>query len=241
MDKDFIISVLDVVLRAFSSIVVLFLITRLMGKKQISQLTFFDYVVGISIGSIASEMAATDKVPYFHALTAMIIYALFALFVSIITNKSIKARRFFSGKTYLIIDKGKILEQNLSKVHYDVNDLLSEARNAGYFNISDIEYALLETNGKISFMPKADKSPPTLSDLKIVREEEGLVANVIIDGEIMKENLKQRGFDDVWLKKELKRQKVNNISEVILATADRNGKLEVFRKIKKEKKKTFID
>lgn len=241
MDKDFLTSVLDVAVRAFSSIIVLFLITRLMGKKQISQLTFFDYVVGISIGSIAAEMASTDEVPYLHALVGMIIYALFALTVSIITNKSVKARRFFTGKTYLIIDKGKILEQNLNKVHYDVNDLLSEARNSGYFNINDIEYALLETNGKISFMPKADKSPPTLSDLNIKKQEEGLVANLIIDGEIMNGNLKQRGLDDVWLKNELKKQKINNISDVILATVDNNLTLEVFKKTKKEIKKTFID
>lgn len=231
----------DIVLRSIFSLAVLFLVTRMMGKKQISQLTFFDYVIGISIGSLAAEMAATDEVPYRHAITAIVVYGVTAWLISVVTNKSIRARRFFTGHTYPLIDRGKILEQNLAKVKYDVNDLLSEARNAGYFNISDIEYALLETNGKVSFLPKAEQSPPTLSDLGIRRPQEGLTANVIIDGEVMEENLKMIGLNRDWLEKELRRQHYNRVTQVILATVDSGNQLTVYGKTGQNVKRTPID
>lgn len=233
--------ILDIILRAVLSLLVLFLVTRMMGKKQISQLTFFDYVIGISIGSLAAEMAATDEVPYQHALTAIVIYGLIAWLISLITNKSIRARRFFTGHAYLLINHGQILEKNLGRVKYDINDLLSEARNAGYFNIADIEYALLETNGKISFLPKPDRQPPTLGDLQIQKEADGLVANVIIDGKLMAENLKFTGLDESWLRKELKRQHVSSFSDVILATIDPQKQLSVYVKTGKEIDKTPMD
>lgn len=231
----------DIVLRSVLSLLFLFLATRLMGKKQISQLTFFDYVVGISIGSLSAEMAATDEVPYQHALLAIVVYALIAWLISIVTNKSIRARRFFTGHAFLLIEQGKILKQNLKRVKYDVNDLLSEARNAGYFNIADIEYALLETNGKISFLPKGNKLPPTLGDLQLPPPTSGLVANVIIDGKLMKENLKFTGLDESWLRHELERQHANSISDIILATIDQDHQLSVYPMVEKNVSRTPID
>ncbi len=231
----------DIALRSFLSLVVLFLITRMMGKKQISQLTFFDYVIGISIGSLAAAMAATDDIPYEHALTAIVVYGILAWLIALITNKSILARRFFTGHTFLLIDRGKILEKNLSLVKFDVNDLLSEARNAGYFNVADIEYALLETNGKISFLPKAAKQPLTCGDMNIQKPQDGLTANVIIDGVIMAENLKMTGLTEEWLKSELSKQRINNIARVILATVDSSRTLSVYLKTGSPVKKTVID
>lgn len=236
-----IIGILDILLRAVLSIVFLFIITRVMGKKQISQLTYFDYVIGISIGSIAAEMASNIDVNYIDALSSMAIYALIAIIISIVTNKSIKARRFFTGKTFILINNGKIIEQNLNKVRYDINDLLSEARNAGYFNISDIQYALLETNGKISFLPVTQKQPATLGDLGINKAQEGLTANVIIDGKIMDKNLNMIGFNREWLHTQLKSQNAPNIKDIILATVDSNNTLKVFEKTKNIIPETQID
>lgn len=235
------IDILDIMLRSLISLAVLFIITRFMGKKQISQLTFFDYAIGISIGSIAAEMAVTDDIPYQHALVSMLVYGIISVIISVATNKSLKARRFFTGKTFLLIDRGKILEKNLSKVRYDVNDLLAEARLAGYFDISDIDYALIETSGKISFMPTIDKTPPTLSDLKIKKLPEGLTANVVIDGEIMKKNLEMTGLNEEWLRKEMDKQRVKRLSDIILATVDSNNKLTVYQKTGKIVPETFID
>ncbi|MEG2814041.1 MAG: DUF421 domain-containing protein, partial [Oscillospiraceae bacterium] len=145
----FTIDMLDVALRAFLSIIFLFIITRLMGRKQISQLSFFDYVIGISIGSIAAGMATGISIPYIHGFIAMAIYTIIAILISILTSKSILMRRFVNGRAYLLIKSGKILEKNLQKVRYDINDLLSEARYAGYFDINDIEYAIMEASGRI--------------------------------------------------------------------------------------------
>lgn len=241
MFSDNVIDILDIILRALISIIVLFIITRLMGKKQISQLTFFDYAIGISIGSIAADMAASDEIPYQHALTAMVVYGIVSVVISVITNKSIKARRFFTGKTFLLIDKGKILEKNLSKVRYDINDLLAEARLAGYFNISDIDYALIETSGKISFMPKIESTPPTLSDLNVVKIPKGLTANVIIDGVVMHNNLKLIGLDEIWLKSEMKKQKADSVKDIILATVSSGNQLNIFEKTKTIVPATPID
>lgn len=241
MDLEFFWDIGNIVIRAFISVCFLFIITRLMGKKQISQFTHFDYVIGISIGSIASEMASTTEIPFTHTITAMIIYTAVAITISVITNKSIFARRFFTGRTFILIDQGKILEKNLSKVKYDVNDLLSQARNAGYFNIADIHYALLETNGKISFMPVADKQPPTLGDLNIIKNQEALTCNVIIDGEIMIDNLNSIGLNTEWLKSTLKKQNVISEKNIILATVDTEKNLKVYHKTKKLKLTTPLD
>ncbi|WMJ23699.1 DUF421 domain-containing protein [Paludicola sp. MB14-C6] len=231
----------EVALRSILSVVYLFFITRLMGRKQISQLSFFDYVIGISVGSIAAEMATAIDAPYLHGFLSMGLYAVIATIISIATNKSIKLRRFFNGRAYMLIENGKIHEKNLAKVKYDVNDLLSAARYAGYFNIADIEYAIMEYSGKISFMPKANKKNVTLEDLNITGQKECLVANVIIDGKIMTRNLKMTGLDDIWLKKQLEHQKVDKIEDIILATVDCNHELVVYNKTHQLHQETFID
>lgn len=241
MNYDFFWDIGDIALRSVLSISFLFIITRLMGKKQISQLTFFDYIIGISLGSIAATMAASTDIPYTHTLTAMAVYTIIALTISIVTNKSIIARRFFTGKTFLLIDKGKILEKNLSKVKYDVNDLLAQARNAGYFNIADVYYALLETNGKISFMPVSDKQPATIGDLNITKPQDRLTATVIIDGVVMLHNLNSIGLNQDWLDNKLTKQKVHSIKAVILATVDTDNNLSVYLKTQKVISTTSID
>lgn len=238
---DYIMDILDIILRSIVSIAFLFLITRLMGRKQISQLSFFDYIIGISIGSIAAEMAISQDVLYIHGFVGMFVYAIIAVAISIATNKSLRLRRFINGRVYILIDNGKILNKNLDKVRYDVNDLLSEARYAGYFNIADIEYALMETSGRISFMPKSEKAGVINEDLNIQKPQEYLVANIIIDGNVMKENLKKTGLNDVWLKNNMDNQKVNNINEVLLATVDQDKNLSIYLKSDKLEQKTFID
>lgn len=237
---DYWMGALDIVIRSVISVGYLFILTRFMGRKQISQLSFFDYTIGISIGSIAAEMASNDSVLYFYGLLSMGIYAIIAIAISIATNKSLILRRFFNGRAYLLIDKGKVVGKNLGKVRYDINDLLSEARYAGYFNIADIYSAVMETNGRISFLPISAKTPPCLEDLKINKPQQGLVAAVIVDGRIMEENLKASGFNVVWLYAELQKQGNLKASEVMLATVD-NDELSVYEKLKDLKPRTVLD
>ena len=159
-------TIIDVIIRTISSLITLFMFTKLMGKKQISQLNIFDYVVGITIGSIAADISLDTSKNLVDGIVAMLIYALFNAMVSYLTLKSIKFRRIFTGTPTMIVENGKIIEKGLEKAKFDINDLLEEARNAGYFNLEEIEYAIMESNGRISFLPSDKDKPVTKKDMK---------------------------------------------------------------------------
>ncbi len=233
--KALLIDGLDIFLRSISSVAVLFIISKLMGKKQISQLSFFDYIVGITIGSIAAQMAFDDSLHYYETIIAIATYGLCDIAIAVSTIKSVKLRRFFIGTPTVLIYNGKIIEENLISTRYDINELLSESRYNGYFNLCDIKYAIFETTGRVSFLPYSDKKPVTPYDMNLNVEQENLVANVIIDGNIMYNNLHSCGKDENWLKNELKIQKYNNIKDIILATCD-NNTLTVYKKTHNKKK-----
>ncbi len=227
-------------LTSISSLIVLFILTRIMGKRQMSQLTMFDYINGITIGSIAAEMATSLDGDVWQPLFAMIIYALFAILMSYASIKSINIRRFLVGKPFLLYENGKLFNKNLKKAKLDVNEFLTECRTNGYFYLSDIQSAIFETNGKISFIPVSDKRPVTPKDLNLQVAKEAPVANVIMDGNVMESNLKHTGNDITWLKKELHAQGISHIKDVFLATCDCNNQLEVYIKLSKEDKKDIF-
>lgn len=158
---------LDIVFRSLLSILVLFFLTKLSGKKQVSQLNMYDYIVGITIGSIAAELSINNDVDYLAGIISMIVYILISIFISVITTKSIFLRKFLTGVPIVLINNGEIIYKNLQKAKLDINDLLREARIMNFFNINEIEYALMEANGKISFILKKEYDTPTLNDLKI--------------------------------------------------------------------------
>ena len=221
---------LDIVCRALVSLVTLFLVTKLLGKKQVSQLSMFDYVIGISIGNFAAEMTTDLQIPYINGILSVIIFGLVAYLVSYLTMKSIMLRRFFMGTPTIVIQNGKILKNGLKKIKFDINDLLEECRGNGYFDISQIEYALMEANGKLSILPKGENLPITIKDMNLKPQPQGLCANVIIDGKIMLNNLKKINKDNNWLKHELKVKGYKNIDNIILATTDMNDKLTIYEK-----------
>ena len=231
----------EILLRSVISILFLFVLTKLMGAKQISQLTFFDYAIGISIGSIAADIAADIESSYWDALCGMVIYAVVAIAISCVTQKSIKARRVLTGTPTILINRGQILRDNLKKVKFDINELLCECRVSGYFNVADLEYAIMEPNGRISFIPKAAKKPVTAEDLSLTPTQERLVANVIIDGRIMPENLKVMGKNEDWLYKNLKKQQVKGIEEIVLATLDTDNNLSVYQEGERRRKIQILD
>lgn len=217
-------------LRVILSILSLFIISRLVGARQIAQLTFYDYVVGITIGSIAATMAVDDSVPFYYPIIAMALYGLFTVLVAFLTSKSIVLRRLLTGKPTVMIHNGKIIASALRKHHYDINDLLLECRIQGYFNIADIQSAVMETNGEISILPKATKRPVTPADLNLVPQPAGLQYNLIIDGNILEKNLRAYGKDLQWLKGQLKLQNVQSEREVLLATGNPDNTVSVFLK-----------
>ncbi|NLZ45394.1 MAG: DUF421 domain-containing protein [Clostridiales bacterium] len=213
---------------ALSSAVIMFGIAKLLGNKQISELNMFDYINGITIGSIAAEMSTSTSMKEVSiAIMAMLVYGLIGLVISIITMKSIRCRRFFSGKALILMERGKLYEKNLKQAKLDVDDLLTKARINGYFDISQIAYAILENNGEISFLPVAQNAPPTAQDLNVQAQKESLCINIVMDGKILDKNLKLSGNDKQWLSKTMSEQGFA-LKEVFLATVDINNSLVVF-------------
>ena len=220
----------SVFIRSIVTIVVLFLLAKVMGKKQISQLNLFDYIVGITIGSVAADISLDLNKFFLDGVICMLVFGLTGALVSYVTLKSIKLRRFFTGTPSIIIENGKIIEEGLKKVKFDINDLMEELRGAGYFNIDGVAYAVMETNGKISFLPKDGDKPVTKKDMDLKIIPSSLVANIIIDGKIMMNNLKAMNKDEKWLSHELKVLGYKDIDEILLATLDSNDKIMVYKK-----------
>ena len=220
----------SVFIRNVVTIVVLFLLAKVMGKKQISQLNLFDYIVGITIGSVAADISLDLNKSFLDGVICMLVFGLTGALVSYVTLKSIKLRRFFTGTPSIIIENGKIIEEGLKKVKFDINDLMEELRGAGYFNIDEVAYAVMETNGKISFLPKDEEKPVTKKDMDLKIIPSSLVANIIIDGKIMMNNLKAMNKDEKWLSHELKVLGYKDLDEILLATLDSNDKIMVYKK-----------
>ena len=232
---------LNICFRTILVLIILFFITKMLGKKQISQLNFFDYIVGITIGSIAADISLDIEKGMLAGIASLLIYGLSSYFSSLITIKSIKARRFLSGVPTVLVEKGKIIESGLKKSKIDINDLLAEARESGYFNLDEIDYALMEINGNISFLPKENEKPVTKKDMKIKCSNEGLTVNAIIDSKYMVNNMKAINKDKEWLDHELKVNGYDNYDNILLATIDNNYKVTIYEKNVKPNKNTVLE
>lgn len=232
---------LNICFRTILILIILFFITKMMGKKQISELNFFDYVVGITIGSIAADISLDIEKDMLAGIAALFIYGFISYIISFVSIKSILARRFFIGVPTVLVEKGKIIESGLKKSKIDVNDLLMEARENGYFNLDEIDYALMEVNGNISFLPKEKEKPVTKKDMKIKCSNEGLTVNAIIDSKYMVNNMKAINKDKEWLDHELKVNGYDNYDNILLATIDNNYKVTIYEKNVKPDKNTVLE
>lgn len=232
---------LNICFRTILILIILFFITKMMGKKQISELNFFDYVVGITIGSIAADISLDIEKDMIAGIAALFIYGFISYIISFVSIKSILARRFFIGVPTVLVEKGKIIESGLKKSKIDVNDLLMEARENGYFNLDEIDYALMEVNGNISFLPKEKEKPVTKKDMKIKCNNEGLTVNAIIDSKYMANNMKAINKDKEWLDHELKVNGYDNYDNILLATIDNNYKVTIYEKNVKPDKNTVLE
>ena len=232
---------LNICFRTILVLVILFFITKMMGKKQISELNFFDYVVGITIGSIAADISLDIEKNMIAGIAALFIYGFISYIISFVSIKSILARRFFIGVPTVLVEKGKIIESGLKKSKIDVNDLLMEARENGYFNLDEIDYALMEVNGNISFLPKEKEKPVTKRDMKIKCSNEGLTVNAIIDSKYMVNNMKAINKDKEWLDHELKVNGYDNYDNILLTTIDNNYKVTIYEKNVKPDKNTVLE
>ena len=217
---------LKILLVAPLSYVALFLITKLIGYRQISQLSIFDYVNGITIGSIAAEMATELEKPL-QPLLAMAVYCLLVVLTPWLTTHSVRMRRWLTGRTLVLLQNGTLYRENLKKAKLDVNEFLTQCRDSGYFDLNDIQLALLETTGKISFLPKSAMHPATPQDMGVTVPQAQPQINVIVDGETMMDNLEYLGFNEDWLDHRLEEQNYT-VGQIFLATCDRDGSLTLF-------------
>ena len=220
---------IGIIIKGFMSLLFLFLIIKMLGKKQVSQLNVFDYVIGISLGNLAAEMTINSDISIINGFLAMAIYGSCSLFVSFITNKSILARRLISGVPIVLIEDGKISKKQLKKVKIDINDLLQDAREDGIFDISKVEYAIMEVSGKVTFLLKSEHEPLTSGDMNIKVNKERLTANLVMDGNIMENNLKAIGKDTKWLMNKIKENN-KNLEDIFLLIYNNEGKIIIYEK-----------
>jgi len=212
------------------AIIALFILTRIMGKKQMAQLNFFDYVVGISIGSIASEYAVVRDIDLAEGLTALGVFTLFSMVLSFVSVKSFRGRKILDGTPVILIENGRLLEAGLKKTKLTINDLLEECRQKDIFDMAEIEFAILETSGRLSVLPKAQDRPLKPKDMKVSTTYEGLSTNVIIDGKVIEENLSAINLNKAWLCSELTDRGFIDYKDVLLGYVDTVRKLHVHMK-----------
>ena len=231
----------NICFRTILVLIILFFITKMIGKKHISEHNYNNYIVGITIGSIAADISLDIEKNMIAGIAALFIYGFISYIISFVSIKSILARRFFIGVPTVLVEKGKIIESGLKKSKIDVNDLLMEARENGYFNLDEIDYALMEVNGNISFLPKEKEKPVTKKDMKIKCSNEGLTVNAIIDSKYMVNNMKAINKDKEWLDHELKVNGYDNYDNILLATIDNNYKVTIYEKNVKPNKNTVLE
>lgn len=216
--------VIQIALRAFFALVTLFVITRLSGKKQLAQLTFFEYIVGITIGDIAAFIATDIENNLVHGYTSLIVFAVIPFLIDYLSLKSKLVRDLFEGKGTVLIKKGKILEDNMKKEHISTDELLEQLRLKGAFKVADVEFAMLETSGHLSVMTKKQAQAATIKDLQLNLPEEQEPETVIMDGKIMLDPLRASGRNTDWLNTELEKAGVK-LDNVFMGQVDASGQL----------------
>lgn len=203
----------------------LLIFTRVIGKEQISQLTFFDYVLGITIGSIASDLTTDLSSRAWPHWIGLLSWAALGYLMELITLKWRYAAKYLEGEPTIIIMNGKIMEKSLKKMKYRATDIMALLRNKGVFDLNEVDFAIIEPNGQISVLKKPEHKPLTPKDMKIKVMPSGISTELIYDGIIMEENLTQLNKDKAWLLKELNKQGIKDASEVFLATLNPAGSL----------------
>lgn len=215
-------------------LIVLILATKLMGKKQISQITIYDYVVGITIGSIAADIILTLDESIFNGIIAILIFAIIGYTLSFLAIKNDAINKLLNGKPTVLMEGGNFIYDNLKRTRITVHKFIEEARLNGYYDINVLSYAVLETNGKISFLPKEEYQASTPIDFKTELKKntkQTYCENLIVDGKIMSHKLYSLGKDKKWLEDELNKKKIDSIDSIILATIDEKDKLRIYKEI----------
>ncbi|MDT3698040.1 MAG: DUF421 domain-containing protein [Thermincola sp.] len=217
---------LEVVIRTVLAIGVLFIFTKILGKRQIAQLSFFEYITGITIGSIAAYISLDLNATWYHGVVALFVWSAVVYGLEYISIKSKIARDIIDGKGVVLVKEGKVLEDNLTKAHITADELLEQLRQKNAFKFADVEFAVLEADGKLSVLMHKENQPLTPKHLGIKVGPEQEPQTVIIDGVIMDEPLATLGLNRGWLNTELNKIGVT-VENVFLGQVDSHGQLTV--------------
>lgn len=207
---------------AFFSILIF---TRIIGKQQVSQLTFYDYINGVTFGSIAATIATDPRGNLWHHMMDLLIFAILTLLIGYVVLKNRPLRKMLDGEPTVVIHNGKILENNMRLMRYNLDDLAMQLRQKDIFNISDVEFAILESDGQLSVQPKSQKRMVTPADLNLPTSYEGLSSELIMDGKIIHQNLLQNNLTEEWLLQELANRGIRDVHEVMFCSLESDGSL----------------
>lgn len=218
---------IGIIIRSLVAYYFMVILTRIVGKKVISQLNFFDFIIGITIGSIAATASTDPSLPLAWSMTAIAVWVASAIFNNYLSLKSHTFRKWTEGEATLVIYKGKLLERNMARIRYNADDLMAQLRNNGVFSLDQVEYALLETDGHLSVLQKAEDQPLTPRHLGMELPRQHLPVVVMSEGRIIPSRLKELQLTRDWLEETLRREGVDDLSQVVLAQVDTAGKLYV--------------
>jgi uncharacterized membrane protein YcaP (DUF421 family) len=218
---------LVVVIRSLISYFALLILMRLIGKQQLAQLTYSDYVVGITTGSIAATISVQLNQNTTASLVGLIVWTILPILVAYLCIKNIWIRKVVNGEATVVIENGKIVERNLAQLQISIDDLLSQLRTKDVFNITDVEFGIFETNGQLSIQLKSQKQPLTPNDLNLPTKYLGLPTTLINEGQILQDALKSLNLTRAWLQYQLAKENIEDVSHISLAQLDTTGNLYV--------------
>ncbi|MBN1046189.1 DUF421 domain-containing protein [Clostridium botulinum] len=205
-------------------------LTRKIGRKIISQMNFFDFIMGVSMGSIIANAIIDKQSASISATATLILFSILTIITEYLSIKSLRIRKLINSEPMTLVENGKMIEENMKKSNLTINELMMKLREKNAFNLADIEFAIMETDGQLSVLPKADKKPLTPYHMKIKVTSSGFERDIIIDGTIIDKNLKSAGLNKEWLKSELNKQNIKESSEVFYAGVDNTKKLYILKK-----------
>ena len=213
---------LEIVIRSIGAFALMMMITRILGKATIAQMTYHDFVAAITLGGITANFAFNLKVNVWHLLVALVTFSGVAFILLVFVLKSRTFRRWISGQPAVLVQDGKILEHNMKKLRMTLDSLNQELREKNIFNIEEVEYAVLELNGKVSALLKKEYLPVTRKDLGLKGHKQEFPTELIMDGNVVEDNLKYGDVSQAWLMSQLEKRRLS-IEEVSYAVKGTNG------------------
>jgi uncharacterized membrane protein YcaP (DUF421 family) len=230
MKELFALEISELLLRIALSFIALFILTRIMGRKEISQMTFFNFVSAISIGTIAASLVTSANFSILYGIISLVGWTIFTLLMGYIDIKSKKARKITTGEPIIVIKNGEIMENAMKRVRLDMDSLNSLLRTNNVFSLKEVEYAIFETSGKLSVKKKENKQALTKEDINLLTYSDNIIplsTEVITDGTINQNNLSKLGLDRNWIDEQLKQVGIQSISDVFYAEVQSDGTLYV--------------